>query len=314
MQIIVPTELLIIIATILVITFIAIFFFYTGRNFRNTEFKMTAGFLGSLGTLLILTIIIITYLNSDLVMLLCILPPGFIFILYMIIYMIKTVKNSRESLQIIVNQSGKTSINISNIATELVANASEVNASAEEISSTTIEITNSVKEQVHQLTEISESALNINKLATDVKSSSNNIQKIMEIIVNISEQTNLLALNASIEAGRAGQYGRGFAVVADEVRKLAEESKAAVSSSSENIKGIINKINKTVSLIEDITSKIEEVTATGEETSSAMSEISTSTEEQTASMEEINTTSNRLSQLAQDLKNILIKKSEIRKK
>jgi len=224
--------------------------------------------------------------------------------------MIKTMKTSRANLEKIVKQSGETSISLSNIATELVANASEVNASAEEISSTTVEVSNSTKEQVHQLAEISSAASSISNLALDVKNSGDNIRKIMGIIVNISEQTNLLALNASIEAGRAGEQGKGFAVVADEVRKLAEESKIAVGKSDEDIKSILDKINKTVALIEDIAIKIEETAAAGEETSTAMSEITTSTEEQTASMEEISSTSNRLSQLAEDLKNILTKKNK----
>ena len=37
-----------------------------------------------------------------------------------------------------------------------------------------------------------------------------NIEKIIEAISNISAQTNLLALNATIEAARAGEYGKGL--------------------------------------------------------------------------------------------------------
>ena len=314
MQLVIPTEWFIIYVIIVIPIFVGVYFFYLGKDYRKPEFKITAGVLAACGLLVVVAAVIIGIVNGDVIITIIVFPPAFIFIVLVINYMIKTVKASRASLQTIVDKSGETSINLSNIATELVANASEVNASAEEISSTTAEVSNGTREQVNQLSEISEYASNINQLALDVKNSGDNIQKIMEIIVNISEQTNLLALNASIEAGRAGEHGRGFAVVADEVRKLAEESKIAVGRSDEDIKSILNKINKTVSLIEEITGKIEEAAASGQETFTAMEEISSSAEQQASSMEEINSTSNRLSQLAEDLKSILIKKSVIKKK
>ncbi|USK61526.1 methyl-accepting chemotaxis protein [Peribacillus asahii] len=71
-----------------------------------------------------------------------------------------------------------------------------------------------------------------------------NIEKIIQTIFDISAQTNLLALNASIEAARAGDAGKGFAVVANEVRKLAESSK----ESSESISQLLLAIKERVSL------------------------------------------------------------------
>jgi methyl-accepting chemotaxis protein len=91
---------------------------------------------------------------------------------------------------------------------------------------------------------------------TKLSEHSDEINKIIEVISNISSQTNLLALNAAIEAQRAGEHGRGFAVVAEEVRRLAEQS----SQSASQISALINEIRENTSeAVKSINSETKEV-------------------------------------------------------
>jgi methyl-accepting chemotaxis protein len=98
-----------------------------------------------------------------------------------------------------------------------------------------------------------------------LKSESDKIVSVIDVINSIAEQTNLLALNAAIEAARAGDAGRGFAVVADEVRALAlrtRESTLEVSSMVDAIQSgtdsVVGAMSKGKSYTDECNSQVGE--------------------------------------------------------
>ena len=89
--------------------------------------------------------------------------------------------------------------------------------------------------------------------------SAKDIDKVTEVITEISEQTNLLALNATIEAARAGEAGKGFAVVANEIKELARQTAEATKGIKQRIDGIQKSTDETVHDMGEITQVIEAV-------------------------------------------------------
>jgi methyl-accepting chemotaxis protein len=94
---------------------------------------------------------------------------------------------------------------------------------------------------------------------TQLRSSSDQIRRAVDLINAVAAQTRLLALNATIEAARAGEAGRGFSVVANEVKTLATET----SGSSEEILSQVNTVQQAagdaVRVLEEVTASIREM-------------------------------------------------------
>ena len=102
---------------------------------------------------------------------------------------------------------------------------------------------------------------------------SQNIEKFVGVIRDISDQTNLLALNAAIEAARAGDSGRGFAVVADEVRNLARKASEASNEINNLVGQIMSQTQVASEDIGQVQNLSSEVVASAEQIRNAVHQV-----------------------------------------
>ena len=144
------------------------------------------------------------------------------------------------------------------------------------------------KSMNEEMMNINQVVINTIESTSSLKSVSEEVSDITSVIQGIAEQTNLLALNAAIEAARAGEQGRGFAVVADEVRQLATKT----GNSTEEIRGLIVKMQKEVSQIvtdiEAVSSSVQTGVGYSSKAEESLNEISQKSQQARIKMSEIN--------------------------
>ncbi len=85
------------------------------------------------------------------------------------------------------------------------------------------------------------------KKIIELRSYSDEVVALVDLINTISNQTKMLSLNASIEAARAGEHGKGFSIVAMEVGKLANETETV----SKKIEEVIHRLKDEIILISE---------------------------------------------------------------
>jgi methyl-accepting chemotaxis protein len=120
-----------------------------------------------------------------------------------------------------------------------------------------------------------------------IKSSSDNIAKIIKTIDEIAFQTNILALNASIEAARAGEAGAGFSVVAEEVRSLAQRSAQAARETAEKIADSIQKSTHGAEISGKLAEGLDQIAQKTRRMHELVNEIASASKEQTQGLEQI---------------------------
>jgi len=162
----------------------------------------------------------------------------------------------------------------------VLSDMNSVATAVEELNVTFQNISQSCVQEGEMTREANQKSEAMKKSVAALKTASDEIFEVIEIINAIATQTNLLALNATIEAASAGDAGKGFAVVANEVKELAKQSSQATLRIAEQIEQIqstsattisdINEIAETIHHIDEIAHSI---AVTVEEQSATTNEI-----------------------------------------
>jgi methyl-accepting chemotaxis protein len=207
----------------------------------------------------------------------------------------RSVEAMRLKMGDAVGQSVRTSLQLSEAASEQAASIEETSSSLEEMAA----MTRQNADHTGQANELLSSAMKVigraktsmedlNGSMREIASASDQTRKVVKTIDEIAFQTNLLALNAAVEAARAGEAGAGFAVVADEVRNLALRAAEAARGTTTLMEDIAGKIKRGGDLVEVTHEAFNEVNTSSSRVAHLVGEVAVASQEQAQGIEQIN--------------------------
>lgn len=149
-------------------------------------------------------------------------------------------QNQVQSQQLEINQLTEALTHVTEAANNVLGFVHEARDATTQANKVALKGNTTVRSTITVMENMSEQLNKSVDSVRQLKTESDAIVSVMDVIKSIAEQTNLLALNAAIEAARAGEQGRGFAVVADEVRSLASRT----GESTDEIQGVVTSLQQ----------------------------------------------------------------------
>jgi methyl-accepting chemotaxis protein len=130
-----------------------------------------------------------------------------------------------------------------------------------------------IRETMNAVNTIKEAVERYSGLITQLGKRSEEIGKILGVIVEVTERTNLLALNASILAAQAGEHGKGFAVVAAEIKALADRTAGSAQDIAKLVTAVQKEAKEAVAAMSDSITAVNEGVRRSREADAALETI-----------------------------------------
>ena len=187
---------------------------------------------------------------------------------------IREVAGHVESLSSAAEETSASAIQIEATVREVERAAKESTGLSRQVSREAQDIgVKSIQETMSAIDTIKDTVGKYSDTVMRLGKRSEEIGKILGVIVEVTERTNLLALNASILAAQAGEHGKGFAVVAEEIKALADRTAGSAQDIGKLIGSVQREAKEAVTAMSGSLIAVEEGVRRSQEAGAALDKI-----------------------------------------
>ncbi len=191
---------------------------------------------------------------------------------------IKIVNEGIDNIALSIRQVSESIQDINSKASEIEADAALSSGIAEEVIEDARRGMASVEKTMNGMERTITATRDASEAIKSLSERILEIERILDVIRNISEETNLLAMNAAIIATRAGESGKSFSVVAGEITELAERAGNSTKEVSKIIEAVQLESFKAVEAMDKGLVSVEEGSALSMAASEALGKLVESAE------------------------------------